>query len=91
MAGACPALPDRHGNTAVHLAVYCSSLEVLKLLLESSSSLKAIHRYNYNGFTPLHLAVFRRDLDAISLLIAKGADCNCVVSHINSVFGTITQ
>jgi len=76
--GACPSLPDRHGNTAVHLAVRSSSLDALHTLLECQSSTKAIHRYNYNGFTPLHLAVFRRDVKMVSLLVAKGADFNCL-------------
>lgn len=60
--------PD--GVTALHEAVTCEKIEVVKLLLENGSQIKA----NANAWTPLHLAANRNYTAITKLLLEHGAD-----------------
>lgn len=72
--GLSPCAPDRHGNTAVHLAAKCGTKECLNSLLDIPEAEEIINSHNYDGFCPMHLAVFRKDLNIIKALVCKNAD-----------------
>ncbi|KAK3091585.1 hypothetical protein FSP39_020963 [Pinctada imbricata] len=81
--GANPSLPDRHGNTAAHLAVMFGSLECLKTLLKyqrpgvtKANPFPEILAKNFSGLTPLHLAAQKGDMEALKCLIRGKADIN---------------
>lgn len=58
------------GITALHEAVTCEKIEVVKLLLKNGSQIKA----NVNDWTPLHLAANRNNTAITKLLLEHGAD-----------------
>ena len=67
-AGADPAKRDGHGDTALHEAVYCSDLQMLRLLAEQSHL--AWNLANDAGDTPLHAAATAGHADAVALLLS---------------------
>lgn len=60
----------RHGVTALHEAVTCEKIEIVQLLLENKTQIKA----NTDGWTPLHLATNRNYVEITELLLQYGAD-----------------
>ena len=46
---------DKYGNTPLHYAVKCGSLEMVKLLVEAGADIKTRNQAN---MTPLHIAIY---------------------------------
>ncbi|KAI6658125.1 Protein phosphatase 1 regulatory subunit 12A [Oopsacas minuta] len=67
--------PIVDGLTAIHQAVLCSDLEMIKLLVESHANVNVKDVY---GWTPLHASVYTQDPNIVQFLIDKGADPLCV-------------
>ncbi|UKZ61580.1 uncharacterized protein TrAtP1_002839 [Trichoderma atroviride] len=70
---------DKQGKTALHIAATSGTLDTVKLLCSSHSSITA--RTN-QGATALHYAALSGKLDVIEYLIKKGLDIN---SNSNSM------
>lgn len=64
---------DIVGKTALILAAYYESCEVLKLLIDAGADLNAV---DYNGLSALDYAVMRSNHNSIRILIANGANIN---------------
>ncbi|NIG61088.1 nuclear factor NF-kappa-B [Pontoporia blainvillei] len=76
--GADPALLDRHGDSAVHLALRAraSAPDVLRTLLRSGvpSMPQLLHLPDFEGLYPVHLAVRARSPECLDLLVDNGAE-----------------
>ena len=81
-AGANVNLPDRNGQTALHLACQRSDLQCIQELLRAQNpEIADCEAGNFDGFKPLHLAVFVGSVEIINCLVENGADINCKVSN----------
>ncbi|XP_031569758.1 B-cell lymphoma 3 protein-like isoform X2 [Actinia tenebrosa] len=69
-------MPDRNGQTAIHLACQRSSVECLMELVNSHMAIN-LELKNFNGFTPLHEAVISNSPEVIKFLVAYGANVDC--------------
>jgi len=65
---------DDFGDTALHLAMFQSNLNVVKLLLDYGFDPNA--KIEHNGYTPLHNAVAANNVAAARLLLQYGANKN---------------
>ena len=65
---------DSVGGTALHLAVFKSSYEVIRLLLAHGFDINAVD--TLNGFTPLHYCVRFNNTGVARYLLANNADRN---------------
>jgi ankyrin repeat protein len=65
---------DPLGGTALHVAIFGSNLEVIRLLLDNGFDVNAKSRYN--GYTPLHYCVWVNNSAAARILILYNADRN---------------
>ncbi|XP_035883110.1 nuclear factor NF-kappa-B p100 subunit isoform X2 [Phyllostomus discolor] len=76
--GADPALLDRHGDSAVHLALRAgaSAPDLLGALLRSGvpTMSQLLHMPDFEGLYPIHLAVRARSLECLDLLVDSGAE-----------------
>ncbi|GAB5578728.1 nuclear factor NF-kappa-B p100 subunit [Prionailurus iriomotensis] len=76
--GADPALLDRHGDSAVHLALRAgaSAPELLRVLLRSGVPAvpQLLHMPDFEGLYPVHLAVRARSPECLDLLVDSGAE-----------------
>uniref|UniRef100_A0A673SXU4 Nuclear factor kappa B subunit 2 n=1 Tax=Suricata suricatta TaxID=37032 RepID=A0A673SXU4_SURSU len=76
--GADPALLDRHGDSAVHLALRAgaSAPELLRALLRSGVPAvpQLLHMPDFEGLYPVHLAVRARSPECLDLLVDSGAE-----------------
>ena len=63
---------DALGGTALHVAIFQSNLDILKLLLDNGFDINAT--VPSNGYTPLHYCVWTNNLQAAKLLISYNAD-----------------
>ncbi|XP_028337459.1 nuclear factor NF-kappa-B p100 subunit isoform X3 [Physeter macrocephalus] len=76
--GADPALLDRHGDSAVHLALRAraSAPDLLRTLLRSGvpSMPQLLHVPDFEGLYPVHLAVRARSPECLDLLVDNGAE-----------------
>jgi len=63
---------DAAGATALHLSIYQSNMEMIRLLLESGFDPDAVTERN--GYTPLHYAVKANNADAARLLLQYNAN-----------------
>ncbi|XP_058527148.1 nuclear factor NF-kappa-B p100 subunit isoform X2 [Ochotona princeps] len=76
--GADPALLDRHGDSAVHLALRAgaSAADLLHALLCSGAPAMAqlLHMPDFEGLYPVHLAVHARSPKCLDLLVESGAE-----------------
>jgi hypothetical protein len=70
-AGADPGAENSNGNTAVHNACLCCSMDVLRLLLDAGAPVDVVGE---DDATPLTLAVGSGWLPAVTALLAAGAD-----------------
>lgn len=61
---------NQEGSTALHEAVICEKLELVKILLENGAKIQA----NHGGNTPLHYAANRDYTEITALLIDEGAN-----------------
>ena len=90
-AGANVNLPDRNGQTAVHLACQRSDLVCLKqLMCAQTPEIANCEVLNFDGFKPLHLAVFADSVELINCLVENGADVNCKVRGLAIIFNYTT-
>ncbi|XP_055976978.1 nuclear factor NF-kappa-B p100 subunit isoform X2 [Sorex fumeus] len=75
--GADPALLDRHGDSALHLALRAGACapDLLRALLQSGlpSVLPLLHMPDFEGLYPVHLAVRTRSPECLDLLAESGA------------------
>ena len=71
-AGADKDVRDAIGETALHLAMFQSNVEIVKLLLDYGFDPNAVAVKN--GFTPLHNAVAANNAAAARLLLQYGAN-----------------
>ncbi|MCL5875479.1 MAG: ankyrin repeat domain-containing protein [Candidatus Dependentiae bacterium] len=60
---------DRHGDTALHLAIANNKLSMVKYLLENHAQ---VAKVNNEGITPLYEAAAAGNNDAIKLLLDRG-------------------
>ena len=65
---------DAMGGTALHVAIFKSNFEAMKLLLENGFDINAT--VSSNGFTPLHYCVWFNNVDAARFLLLCNADRN---------------
>ncbi|XP_024411135.2 nuclear factor NF-kappa-B p100 subunit isoform X2 [Desmodus rotundus] len=76
--GADPALLDRHGDSAVHLALRAgaSAPDLLGALLRSGvpTMSQLLHMPDFEGLYPIHLAVRARSPECLDLLVDNGAE-----------------
>ncbi|XP_057593138.1 nuclear factor NF-kappa-B p100 subunit isoform X3 [Hippopotamus amphibius kiboko] len=76
--GADPALLDRHGDSAVHLALRAgaSAPDLLRTLLRSGvpATSQLLHMPDFEGLYPVHLAVRARSPECLDLLVDNGAE-----------------
>nr|XP_024202336.1 nuclear factor NF-kappa-B p100 subunit isoform X5 [Pan troglodytes] len=76
--GADPALLDRHGDSAMHLALRAGAgaPELLRALLQSGapSVPQLLHMPDFEGLYPVHLAVRARSPECLDLLVDSGAE-----------------
>ena len=62
---------DRHGRTALQVAVRYGHLEIARLLLDTGAGVDA---RDADGWTALHHAAQDGDTDFLRLLVSRGAD-----------------
>lgn len=82
--GASIDLPDRNGQTCVHLACQRGDLNSLKAIIAPRPEKPEYHEKlqevletrNFEGLTPLHVAVSERNVDLVKELITFGANVN---------------
>ncbi|XP_073760366.1 nuclear factor NF-kappa-B p100 subunit isoform X2 [Callorhinus ursinus] len=76
--GADPALLDRHGDSAVHLALRAGAgaPDLLRALLRSGvpAMPQLLHMPDFEGLYPIHLAVRARSPECLDLLVDSGAE-----------------
>ncbi|XP_020026801.1 nuclear factor NF-kappa-B p100 subunit isoform X1 [Castor canadensis] len=76
--GADPALLDRHGDSAMHLALRAGAgaQDLLRALLCSGASAvtQMLHMPDFEGLYPVHLAVRARSPECLDLLVDSGAE-----------------
>lgn len=76
--GADPALLDRHGDSAIHLALRAGAgaPDLLRALLESGvpTMPQLLHMPDFEGLYPVHLAVCARSPECLDLLVENGAE-----------------
>ncbi|XP_045424469.1 nuclear factor NF-kappa-B p100 subunit isoform X2 [Lemur catta] len=79
--GADPALLDRHGDSAMHLALRAGAdaPNLLRALLRSGAPsmpqlLQLLHMPDFEGLYPIHLAVRARSPECLDLLVDSGAE-----------------
>lgn len=74
LAGADPDLTDRHGNTALHLAVSQEVGDMTSQLLQRPELRALMEVPNTAGLCPLHVAVLSNRLSCVRTLLQFGAD-----------------
>ncbi|XP_013359536.1 PREDICTED: nuclear factor NF-kappa-B p100 subunit [Chinchilla lanigera] len=76
--GADPALLDRHGDSAMHLALRAGvgAPDLLRALLQSGAAAvpQLLHMPDFEGLYPVHLAVRARSPECLDLLVDSGAE-----------------
>ena len=72
---------DRHGKTALHIAVMVEKPEVVRYLLERGAN---VNCQDDEGRTPLHIAAILKNTGLVNLLIGQGAD-----RTVRDVYGRI--
>nr|XP_036880231.1 serine/threonine-protein kinase TNNI3K [Manis javanica] len=68
-----PSRLTRNGFTALHLAVYKDSAELITSLLHSGADIQQV---GYGGLTALHIATIAGHLEAADVLLQRGANVN---------------
>ncbi|XP_058991879.1 serine/threonine-protein kinase TNNI3K isoform X1 [Mustela lutreola] len=68
-----PSRLTRNGFTALHLAVYKDSAELITSLLHSGADIQQV---GYGGLTALHIATIAGHLEAADVLLQQGANVN---------------
>ncbi|XP_012657088.1 serine/threonine-protein kinase TNNI3K [Otolemur garnettii] len=68
-----PSRLTRNGFTALHLAVYKDSAELITSLLHSGADIQQV---GYGGLTALHIATLAGHLEAADVLLQHGANVN---------------
>lgn len=74
LAGADPALTDRHGNTALHLAALHEAGDMTSHLLRRSEVRGLAEVANTAGLCPLHVAVLSDRLSSVRSLLSCGVE-----------------
>ncbi|KAG9482123.1 hypothetical protein GDO78_011036 [Eleutherodactylus coqui] len=73
---ASPLIPDRNGQTCIHLACEYGSIRSLEVLM--TAGIRDLEATNYHGMTALHVAVRSGRRDTTVCLLEHGADVNAV-------------
>ncbi|XP_073426903.1 B-cell lymphoma 3 protein [Dendrobates tinctorius] len=71
-----PLIPDRNGQTCVHLACEYGSIRSLEVLMRAG--IRDLETTNYHGMTALHVAIRSERRDITICLLEHGADVNAV-------------
>ncbi|KAM8927769.1 B-cell lymphoma 3 protein [Pelodytes ibericus] len=74
--GCSPQIPDRNGQTCIHLACEYESIRSLEVLLRGSAG--DLDATNYQGMTALHVAINVGHQDTALCLLDNGADVDAV-------------
>ncbi|XP_075047116.1 B-cell lymphoma 3 protein [Mixophyes fleayi] len=74
--GSSPQIPDRNGQTCVHLACEYGSIRSLDVLMRAGT--RSLEATNYQGMTALHVAISTGRRDITLCLLEHGADVNAV-------------
>ncbi|XP_063798948.1 B-cell lymphoma 3 protein homolog [Pseudophryne corroboree] len=74
--GSSPQIPDRNGQTCVHLACEYGSMGSLEVLMRAGT--RNLEATNYQGMTALHVAVSTGRRDITLCLLEHGAGVNAV-------------
>ncbi|XP_061580816.1 nuclear factor NF-kappa-B p105 subunit [Cololabis saira] len=74
LAGADPALTDRHGNTVLHLAAQQEGGGMVQFLLKHAEMRELLENPNTAGLCAIHLAVLANQLSSLRELLEGGAD-----------------
>ncbi|NXW36735.1 ANK2 protein, partial [Phaetusa simplex] len=64
-------LPERKGNTALHIASLAGQAEVVKVLVKEGANINA---QSQNGFTPLYMAAQENHIEVVKYLLENGAN-----------------
>jgi len=73
--GGNPNLKNKHGDTALHLALKYSYPEIVQMLLQKGADLDLQYK-DKDGNTPLHWAVSLNYLEIVQMLLQKGVNPN---------------
>ncbi|KAM3923667.1 B-cell lymphoma 3 protein [Leptodactylus fuscus] len=73
---ASPIIPDRNGQTCVHLACEYGSVRSLEALMRAG--IRDLEATNYQGMTALHVAIRSGRRDITACLLEHGADMNAM-------------
>lgn len=72
--GVNPCAQSSDGNSPLHLAVLCGSVDCVRAIIDACS----MEVYNNEGFTPLHLAIRNKKLEITRILLDAGFSVNSV-------------
>lgn len=72
--GADPAVRDRRGNNAFHMAAVTGDAEVMRAIARSARKRGDINDFGNGGLTPLHVATLNGDTAIAQVLAQNGAD-----------------
>ncbi|XP_040290243.1 B-cell lymphoma 3 protein [Bufo bufo] len=73
---ASPLIPDRNGQTCIHLACEYGSIRSLQVLMRAG--IQDLEATNYHGMTALHVAIRSGRRDITLCLLEYGADVNAM-------------
>ncbi|KAM4014847.1 B-cell lymphoma 3 protein [Anomaloglossus baeobatrachus] len=71
-----PLIPDRNGQTCIHLASEYGSIRSLEVIIRAG--IQDLETTNYHGMTALHVAIRSERRDITVCLLEHGADVNAV-------------
>lgn len=72
--GADPAVKDRRGNNAFHMAAVTGDAEVMRAIARGARKRSDINDFGNGGLTPLHVATLNGDTAIAQVLAQSGAD-----------------
>ncbi|KAK4878548.1 hypothetical protein RN001_011054 [Aquatica leii] len=74
---------NKFGQTCLHVALLCSSIDVLHMLIQSGAN---VNVQDYEQRTPLHYAVDNDNLEAVCMLLYYGIDVSVLCKDHMSAF-----
>ena len=78
--------------TTLHLASWCSSAPVVRLIVDASAGSVDINACNSENLTPLHYAAAHNDdVSVVQILLSKGADVKAKAQSTPSLHKHVTN